>query len=147
MKRFLMLAMLLVAFLAANAEEYTARQETLRTSIENSLRRKGYTVEKVDDGLKFISDGNTWYVEIDKKAENPMFVRLCRYIKFDDNVKREKMMENLMNLNRKYVIKAACKEKNLLVCADMFVSNGEQFMSVFDNIFPMAEEIVNNAYE
>lgn len=137
MKRFFMFIVLVGSLLSSYAAGFNAKQEALRAAIETSLKSKGYTVEKQDDGLKFISDGDTYYIEIDKEELSPMYVRLVRYVKFDDKIKRENIIKNLTDYNVKYAIKAYCKEKNVILTGEMFVTDGDQFNYVFDDMLQL----------
>lgn len=137
MKRILMFTLLVGAVLSSYAVGFNAKQEALRTAIETSLKSKGYTAEKQDDGLKFISDGDTYYIEIDKEESSPMYVRLVRYVKFDDKIKRENVIKNLTDYNLKYAIKAYCKEKNIILTGEMFVTDAAQFNYAFDDMLQL----------
>lgn len=137
MKRILMLVVLLGTLFAANAAGYNAKQEALISAIEKNLKEQSYSVERQDDGLKFKSDGVTYYVEVDKDEPNPMYVRLCRYVKFDDKIKRDKIMKNLNDLNAKYAVKAYCKEKNVILSAEMFVTSATQFNYAFNDLLSL----------
>lgn len=137
MKRILMLVVLLGALFAANAAGYNAKQEALISAIEKNLKEQSYSVERQDDGLKFKSEGVTYYVEVDKDETNPMYVRLCRYVKFDDKIKRDKVMKKLNDLNAKYAVKAYCKEKNVILSAEMFVTSAAQFNYAFSDMLSL----------
>lgn len=143
MKRILMLVVLLGALFAANAAGYNAKQEALISAIEKNLKEQSYSVERQDDGLKFKSEGVTYYVEVDKDETNPMYVRLCRYVKFDDKIKRDKVMKKLNDLNAKYAVKAYCKEKNVIFSAEMFVTTADQFNYAFNDML----SLIKSAYE
>lgn len=143
MKRILMLVVLLGALFAANAAGYNAKQEALISAIEKNLKEQSYSVERQDDGLKFKSEGVTYYIEVDKDETNPMYVRLCRYVKFDDKIKRDKVMKKLNDLNAKYAVKAYCKEKNVIFSAEMFVTSADQFNYAFNDML----SLIKSAYE
>lgn len=143
MKRILMLVVLLGALFAANAAGYNAKQEALISEIEKNLKEQSYSVERQDDGLKFKSEGVTYYIEVDKDETNPMYVRLCRYVKFDDKIKRDKVMKKLNDLNAKYAVKAYCKEKNVIFSAEMFVTSADQFNYAFNDML----SLIKSAYE
>jgi len=137
MKRILMLALLLGALITASAAGYNAKQEALISAIEKNLKEQSYSVERQDDGLKFKSEGVTYYVEVDEDETNPMYVRLCRYVKFDDKIKRDKVLKNLNDLNAKYAVKAYCKEKNVILSAEMFVTSAAQFNYAFNDMLTL----------
>lgn len=146
MKRILMFVMLTGTLLSAYAAEYNQKQEALRSAIESSLKSDGYNVERQDDGLKFNSEGVNYFIEISKEDTNPMYVRLTRYIKFDDNLKRDDVMAKLKEYNSTYAVKAYCKEKNLILSADMLVTSADQFTSVLGDLLSLlksAAESIN----
>lgn len=143
MKRILLLITLLGALFAANAAGYNAKQEALISAIQRNLKEQSYTVERQDDGLKFKSEGDTYYIEVDNNETNPMYVRLCRYVKFDDKIKRDKIIKNLNDLNAKYAVKAYCKEKNVIFSAEMFVTSADQFNYAFNDML----SLIKSAYE
>lgn len=144
MKRLLIFIVLVGSLLSSYAAGFTDKQEALRAGIEKSLKSKGYTVEKQDDGLRFISDGITYFIEISKDDSNPMYVRLVRYIKFDDKIRRDAVMAKLKEYNSTYAVKAYCKEKNLILSAEMFVTSADQFTYVFSDLFSLMKIAAEN---
>lgn len=144
MKRILMFTLLVGAILSSYAVGFNAKQEALRTAIETSLKNKGYIVERQDDGLKFNSEGINYFIEIDKDDSNPMYIRLSRYIKFDDKIKRDDVMAKLKDYNSTYAVKAYCKEKNLILTADMFVTSADQYTFVVGNLLSLMESAAEN---
>jgi len=132
------------AMISAYAARYNARQEALITAIEKNLKEQSYTVERKDDGLKFKDEGVTYYIEVDKDETNPMYVRLCRYVKFDDNIKRDKVMKKLNDLNAKYAVKAYCKEKNVILSSEMFVTSAAQFNYAFKDMMSLMKKAYAN---
>ena len=144
MKRAIMFAMLIGTILLSYAASYNPKQETLRSAIESSLKSKGYTVERQDDGLKFKSEGINYFVEISKDDTNPMYVRLTRYIKFDDKIKRDDVMAKLKDYNSTYAVKAYCKEKNLILSADMLVTSADQFTNVISDLLSLIKSAAEN---
>lgn len=137
MRYIFMFAMLISSFISSFAAGYNAKQETLISAIEKNLKEQGYSVERQDDGLKFKSEGVAYYVEVDKDETNPMYVRLCCYIKFDDKIKRDRVMKKLNDLNAKDAVKAYCKEKNVILSAEMFVTSASQFNYAFNDMLSL----------
>lgn len=144
MKRFYMFIMLVGSLLSSYATGYNQKQEALRSAIESNLKSKGYTVERQDDGLKFKSDGITYFVEISIDDTNPMYVRLTRYIKFDDKIKRDDVMAKLKDYNSTYAVKAYCKEKNFILSADMLVTSADQFTNVVSDLLSLQKSAAEN---
>ena len=95
MKKILFSLLMLVCATVSYAQSFTSAQETLRKEISSYLSRQGLNLENQSDGLKFKSEGSNFYIEIDNEKKKPMYVRLCRYIKFDDKITREKAIKNL----------------------------------------------------
>lgn len=139
-----MFAMLIGTILSSYAAGYNQKQEALRTAIESSLKSKGYTVEREEDGLKFKSEGVNYFIEISKDDTNPMYVRLSRYIKFDDKIKRDDVMAKLKDYNSTYAVKAYCKEKNLILSADMLVTSADQFTYVVTDLLSLMKSAAEN---
>lgn len=144
MKRFVTFVLLAGMLLSSYAVGFNASQEALRTAIETDLKNKGYTVERQDDGLKFKSEGINYFIEISKEDTNPMYVRLSRYIKFDDKIKRKDVMAKLKDYNSTYAVKAYCKEKNLILTADMIVTSADQFTYVFGDLLSLMKSAAEN---
>lgn len=144
MRLFICFVILIASFFSTSTWAYNVSQEKLRSGIENYLRSKGYSVEQREDGLKFVDSGTTYFIEIDPEQTKPMFVRLARYVKFDDNLKRENVMKNLVDYNGKYAVKVYCKERNVILTGDMFVTNSEQFNYAFDDLLSLMKSAYNN---
>lgn len=144
MKRVIMFAVLIGSILSSYAAGFNQKQEALRTAIESSLKGKGYSVERDDDGLKFKSEGVNYFIEISKDDNNPMYVRLSRYIKFDDKIKRDDVMAKLKDYNSTYAVKAYCKEKNLILSADMLVTSADQFTYVVSDLLSLMKSAAEN---
>ena len=144
MKRFVTFVLLAGMLLSSYAVGFNASQEALRTAIETDLKNKGYAFERQDDGLKFKSEGINYFIEISKEDTNPMHVRLSRYIKFDDKIKREDVMAKLKDYNSTYAVKAYCKEKNLILTADMIVTSADQFTYVFGDLLSLMKSAAEN---
>lgn len=144
MKRVIMFAMLIGTILSSYAAGYNQKQEALRSAIESSLKSNGYTIEREEDGLKFKSEGVNYFIEISKDDTNPMYVRLSRYIKFDDKIKRDDVMAKLKDYNSTYAVKAYCKEKNLILSADMLVTSADQFTYVVNDLLSLMKSAAEN---
>lgn len=143
MKRILFFVMLLGALFTADAANYNAKQEALISGIEKNLKSLNYSVERVDDGLMFRSEGVTYYIEVDKDETNPMYLRLCRYVKFDDKIKRDQLMRKINDLNTIFAVKTYCKEKNVVLAAEMFLTSAAQFNNAFKDLM----SLIKTAYQ
>lgn len=147
MKRILMAMILAAMLFQLNAAGYSAAQENLRTAIESSLMDSGYIVERQDDGLKFNNNGNVYYIEISKEDSDPMYVRLTRYIRFDDKIKRDDVIGRLTEYNSWYGVKTYCKEKNLILTADMFITSPGQFTGVCNKLLSLMKDVAEEISE
>lgn len=134
MKKILITIVMFTCATISFAQNYTTAQETLRKEISSYLSRQGLNPENQSDGLKFKSEGANFYIEIDKEKKNPMYVRLCRYIKFDDKITREKTIKNLNNYNVRFGVKVSCQEKNIVVSSEMFLTKSEEFTYIFSDM-------------
>ncbi len=141
MKRFIIFIFAAVSVLSSVAAGFSAKQEELRTDIEGRLKSKGYTVERRDDGLMFVSDGDKYFIEIDESATKPMYVRLCRYVNFDDNIKRDSVLKQLNALNSTPGIKVYCKEKKVIFAAEMFVTSPTQFNNALYDLLSLMKKV------
>ena len=113
------------------AQSYNASQENMRNQIVNYLAKQGYTAEKRDDGLKFKNEGTNYYIEISKEDVSPMYLRLCRYIKYSDSLKQETVIKQLKSYNTKLGVKVCCTDNGIVISAEMFVASSTDFTDVF----------------
>lgn len=138
---------MLVCATVSYAQSFTSAQETLRKEISSYLSRQGLNLENQSDGLKFKSEGSNFYIEIDNEKKNPMYVRLCRYIKFDDKITREKVIKNLNSYNVKYGVKVSCQEKDIVVSYEMFLTKSEEFTYIFNDILSQVKSACTKVTE
>ena len=88
-----------------------------------------------------------FYIEIDNEKKSPMYVRLCRYIKFDDKITREKVIKNLNSYNVKYGVKVSCQEKNIVVSYEMFLTKSEEFTYIFSDMLSQVKSACTKVTE
>ena len=146
MRKIIFILLLILSTISAKAQNYNNLQENLRSQISKYLISQGYNPEKQDDGLKFKYKGNTYYIEIDKDLADPMYVRLRRYIKYNEKFNNEKIKNNLNLYNKKYGVKVFCMEKSFVLSIEMFLTNSSEFNSVFDAFLSQMEstyELIN----
>ena len=143
MRKLLFIILFLSNIIYGHSQNYNKEQENLRTEISNYLKKQGLNPEKQDDGLKFKSEGNTYYIEIDNEAKEPMYIRLRRYVKYDDNFDKNKIAENLNEYNVKFGVKVFCQEKSFVLSAEMFLTKASEFNYVFDTFLSH----IKNAYK
>lgn len=147
MKKTLITIIMFACATISFAQNYTAAQETLRKEISSYLSRQGLNPENQSDGLKFKSEGSNFYIEIDKDKKSPMYVRLCRYIKFDDKITREKAIKNLNSYNVKFGVKVSCQEKNIVVSSEMFLTKSEEFTYIFSDMLSQVKSACTKVTE
>ena len=147
MKKQVLVLFLLLCSTYIWAQSFNSSQETLRREISTFLSRQGLNPENQSDGLKFKSEGVNFYVEIDKEEKSPMYLRLCRYLKFDEKVTREKVMKKLNALNVKYGVKVSCLEKNVLVSYEMFLTKSTEFTYAFEDILSQVKRACTKVNE
>lgn len=147
MKKNCLILIMLLCSTCLSAQNFTSSQETLRREISAFLSRQGLNPENQSDGLKFKSEGVNFYVEIDKDEKSPMYLRLCRYLKFDEKITREKVMKNLNALNVKYGVKVSCQEKNVLVSYEMFLTKSAEFTYAFKDILSQVKSACTKVNE
>lgn len=132
MKRMFILLYCLCIALVGYSQRYDSEQEKLGTEIADYLQRQGLNPEKQKDGLKFKSEGSTYYIEIDENEKNPMYVCLRRYVKYSDRYDRQTISDNLNAYNVKYGVKVFCQENSFVMSAEMFLDKASDFNYVFD---------------
>lgn len=142
MKTLFFSFLLLCGSLGISAQTYNKQQEQLRTEISKYLYKQGLNPENQEDGLKFKSEGINYYIEIDKGEVNPMYLRLCRYVKYDNKITREKVTQNLNDCNSKYAVKVACQDKAVVLSTELFVAKSAEFTDVFDTLL----DLLGSAY-
>ena len=133
MRKLLFIILFLSNIIYGHSQNYNKEQENLRTEISNYLKKQGLNPEKQDDGLKFKSEGNTYYIEIDNEAKEPMYIRLRRYIKYNEKFGKDKISGNLNKYNAKFGVKVFCLEKSFVLSSEMFLSKASEFNDAFDS--------------
>ncbi len=147
MKKQVLVLFMLLCSTCIWAQSFSSSQESLRREISAFLSRQGLNPETQSDGLKFKSEGVNYYVEIDKEEKSPMYLRLCRYLKFDDKLTREKVIKNLNAMNVKYGVKVSCQEKNVLVSFEMFLTKSSEFTYAFKDILSQVKSACTKVNE
>lgn len=133
MKKIIVSLLLLVCVSFSFAQSYNSAQELLRKEIKEYLSRKGFSPENQSDGLKFKSEGANYYVEIDVEMKKPMYIRLRRYIKYDEKLSLKDTIEKLSSLNSKKGVKVCCQEQYVVLSFEMFLTKSSEFTYVFED--------------
>lgn len=145
MKRFILICFCFCA-ISTFAQNYDT-QNVLCSQISDYLSRQGLNPENQPDGLKFKSEGATYYIEIDKSEVNPMYVRLCRYVKYDEKLNKKSIMQNLNSYNTQYAVKVYCIEKSVVISVEMFLSQASEFNYVFNTLLSQAKSAYRKLME
>lgn len=133
MKKTIMVAIaVFMNILMVYSQNYSTAQQKLINGIADFLKTDGYKPEKVDDGLKFTKNGVAYYIEVSNTDTAPMYLRLRRYIKYNSELSPEYISEHLNSYNVKYGVKALCSEKAVILSAEMYLNEKEEFISIFD---------------
>lgn len=147
MKRIIISLVLFLCISISYAQNFNSKQEALRKEISAFLSKHSFTPEKQNDGLKFKSEGANYYIEIDKDCTAPMYLRLCRYVKYDNNLSRDAALPKLNSFNSSYGIKVACQENSLVLSAEMFLTKSEEFEYSFDALFSQLKSVYRKITE
>lgn len=134
MKKFILFLFAALLTCSVYAQNYNAAQENMRNQIVNYLAKQGYTAEKQDDGLKFKNEGTNYYIEISKEDVSPMYLRLCRYVKYSDSLKQETVIKQLRSYNTKLGVKVCCTDNGIVISTEMFVASSTDFTDVFPTL-------------
>ena len=134
MKKIIISFMLIFAVTSINAQSYNTQQKQLISQISNYLSVQGYSAEEQKDGLKFKNEGTNYFVEVSKEDNFPMYLRLCRYVKYSDTIKPETVAKQLNSYNAKLGIKVCSTENGLVISAEMYVTSAAEFTDVFTTL-------------
>lgn len=134
MKKILFSIALVFVATIIHAQDYNTKQKQLVVQISNYLSGQGYSSEEQKDGLKFKNEGTNYYIEISKEDKSPMYLRLCRYVKYSDTIKPETVAKQLNSYNAKLGIKVCSTENGLVISAEMYVTSAADFTDVFTTL-------------
>lgn len=131
MKKLLLSLTLVFVAICANAQSYTSQQKQLISQISSYLSGQGYSTEEQKDGLKFKNEGTNYFVEVSKEDKSPMYLRLCRYVKYSESIKEYVVVKQLNSYNAKLGVKVCSTENGLVISAEMYVTSATEFTDVF----------------
>ena len=134
MKKFLCVAMICFLSLSCFSQDYNSTQENLRSQIKSYLINKGFDPENQSDGLKIMSEGVAYYVEISSGDVSPMYVRLARYVKYSDDLTHKKLYANINQYNVKFCAKVTPLKNSILISAEMYLNQASEFNAAFDTL-------------
>ena len=134
MKKFLCVAMICFLSLSCFSQDYNSTQENLRSQIKSYLINKGFDPENQSDGLKIMSEGVAYYVEISTDDISPMYIRLARYVKSSDDLTHKKLYANINQYNVKFCAKVTPLKNSILISAEMYLNQASEFNVAFDTL-------------
>ena len=134
MKKFLCVAMICFLSLSCFSQDYNSTQENLRSQIKSYLINKGFDPENQSDGLKIMSEGVAYYVEISTDDISPLYIRLARYVKYSDDLTHKKLYANINQYNVKFCAKVTPLKNSILISAEMYLNQASEFNAAFDTL-------------
>ena len=134
MKKFLCVARICFLSLSCFSQDYNSTQENLRSQIKSYLINKGFDPENQSDGLKIMSEGVAYYVEISTDDISPMYIRLARYVKYSDDLTHKKLYANINQYNVKFCAKVTPLKNSILISAEMYLNQASEFNVAFDTL-------------
>ncbi len=137
MKKILFLFAFTWLTISMYAQTYNAEQKRLIADISSYLSKEGYSPEEQKDGLRFRSEGTNYYVEVSSEDKSPMFLRLCRYVRFSDEIKQEDALKELNSYNMKLAVKVSSTDNGLILASEMFVRRHTDFTDVFPTLLSL----------
>lgn len=140
-KLILSLMLAILSSLGIYAQNYSMHQKEVIAEISSYLRGNDYSVEEKPNGLKFKSDGVTYYVEVSHEDKNPMFVSLKRYIQFGGSIKRANVISNLEELNKSFGVKVIVRKNEVVLSSEMFISESSHFTDAFNTMFTQIKSV------
>ena len=134
MKRIILSFALIFVITNISAQSYNTQQKQLISQISNYLSGQGYSAETQKDGLKFKNEGTNYFVEVSQDDKSPMYLRLCRYVKFSETIKQDVVAKQLNSYNAKLGVKVCSTENGLVISAEMYVTSATEFTDVFTTL-------------
>lgn len=132
MKKTIILLALCVITLNVFAQDLTANQQKLRAEIMSFLQEEGYVPELETDGdIMFKKEGTKYYIEIDKRDESPMYLKLFLSFLYDDTYTKQKVERALPELNLYKGVKTLCFDKSYSYQAEVYLVDAEHFKYIF----------------
>ena len=146
-KIILSLILAILSSLGIYAQNYSMHQKGVIAEISSYLRKNGYSIEERPNGLKFKSEGASYYVEVSYEDKNPMFVSLKRYVKFGGSIKRANVISNLDELNKSFGVKVIILKNEVVLSSELFISEALHFTYAFNTMFRQIQSVykeINN---
>ena len=139
MKKLALTLCLLFSMCFSFAAELNSAQERLRNDIMNYIRREGFVPEIDNDGdIRFKKEGTTYFVRVDAKETNPMYVVFfCLYNK-PSNYSVDAVRLATAELNQYKGVKTVVYDTGTIsVESNMFMNDAEPFRAGFYRILQL----------
>lgn len=133
MKRYFILSIVLALAVAMNAADaLNAQQSKVRSDIMTFLKEEGFMPEIDSDGdIVFKREGKKWFVSINPKDENPMFLSLFKMYNYDEKYTKESISPALAELNGFKGVKIILGNHAFFLRAEIYVVNAEPLKYAF----------------
>lgn len=142
MKRFLFLVCLsMIACISAIAQKkFNNEQMKLRNDIKSFLYEEGFMPEIDSEGdIAFKKEGDKYYVIMDDRDTSPFYITLSKFYKYGGQYNKQKIADNLEELNLKKAVKVVLFDNNYAFQAEMFLVNADSFKYVFYKLMKQLE--------
>lgn len=125
----------------AQSKTLSSSQLTLRNSIQSYLKSEGFQPMIDDDGdIKFKRQGDIYFVSVSATDENPMFAKLSKYINYNDDITRTKLI--LFNSEHDYkMCKIFPAEKYFVIKSEMYLTTSSSFTNIFYKILEVIDGV------
>lgn len=130
MNRFKFLLFCVVCALHVAAQDYTAQQKSMISSISTNLTKQGYQCSVVKNGLKLLSENVSYYIEVSAEDQSMMFVSMCRYVEYGSLVRRESVNKAKSDADKAFGVKVQMMDKEVALCSEMYITKTEEFCDV-----------------
>lgn len=140
--------LLMPALLAQNPKNLNADQLELRSDVFNFLKQEGYMPEIDSDGdIKFKAEGKIYYVSVDAKDENPMYLVFYRPSTYPEKYSKNTLLLATEQLNRYKGVKLVCFNNFYRVGAELYLRSAEAFKGCFYQILNNIDALVSDILE
>ena len=127
---------------SAQAKQFNSSQLALRTGIQNFLKAEGFQPIIDDDGdIKFKKEGLTYYVSIDDRDTDPMYVRLFRYHSYTTSRTHAKIVAHAADFCIKKMAKVVCFDDSYYVQSELYLTSAEAFKNIFYKMLSQVDAV------
>ena len=138
----LVVALLSTAASFAQAPEFTSAQLRLRNDIQSFIRAEGFVPEIDSDGdVKFKKEGLVYYVSIDERDTDPMYVRLFRYHSYTTSRTHAKIVAHAADFCIKKMAKVVTFDDSYYVQSELYLTSAEAFKNIFYKMLSQVDAV------